>query len=368
VKKAGLIAGIVVSFTLVAAPASARKGDVYVGTEDGVVRIDPKSGATALAVPFTDLEPASAHHLDFGRDGRLYVSDENNDSIYRVDVKTGEATVFSEDPDFANPFGLAIAPDGQIVVNDYQAENGILFGISPSAAVSTISTAGILDRVDGVGVEPGGDVLLAPGGPAQLFRVDRSTGVQTLITNLDPSPGFPEGVAVAADRSIYVGGATGIQRVTRSGDTEVIAEGDPPFSLLFDLDIGLGGELFAVDSTNNAVFRVNPKTGSVSTLSSDFDMADNPIGVAVEPPKCKGKTATIVGTQKKDKKLKGGPFNDVIHALGGNDKVDGKGGKDIICGGKGKDKLKGGKGKDKLFGQAGKDKLNGGPGKDKEKQ
>ena len=79
---------------------------------------------------------------------------------------------------------------------------------------------------------------------------------------------------------------------------------------------------------------------------------------------CKGKPATIVGTEGNDVR-KGTAGKDVMVGLGGNDKLSGLGGNDVICGGSGKDALKGGKGNDKLYGEAGKDTLKGGPSDDK---
>jgi Ca2+-binding RTX toxin-like protein len=81
-------------------------------------------------------------------------------------------------------------------------------------------------------------------------------------------------------------------------------------------------------------------------------------------PPCKGKQATIVGTNGADQ-ITGTRAADVIVGVGGNDKLSGIAGNDLICGGAGKDTLKGGKGNDKLYGQKGKDTLKGGPGKDK---
>ena len=78
---------------------------------------------------------------------------------------------------------------------------------------------------------------------------------------------------------------------------------------------------------------------------------------------CKGKPATIVGTNGNDVRV-ASPGPDVIAGLGGNDTLSGIGGKDVICGGPGKDKLKGGPGKDTLLGQAGKDTLKGGGAND----
>ena len=79
--------------------------------------------------------------------------------------------------------------------------------------------------------------------------------------------------------------------------------------------------------------------------------------------KCAGRTATIVGSARKDV-LKGTRRRDVIVARGGNDVVRGMRGNDLLCGGPGKDKLFGGAGRDKLLGQGGKDRLFGGPGRD----
>jgi RTX calcium-binding nonapeptide repeat (4 copies) len=89
--------------------------------------------------------------------------------------------------------------------------------------------------------------------------------------------------------------------------------------------------------------------------------APTPPGAA--PATCKGKPATIVGTNGNDVRT-ASRGQDVIVALGGNDTLSGLGGNDVICGGAGKDSLKGGKGKDSLLGQKGKDALNGGPSRD----
>jgi Ca2+-binding RTX toxin-like protein len=89
-------------------------------------------------------------------------------------------------------------------------------------------------------------------------------------------------------------------------------------------------------------------------------------------PKCFGKKATIVGTNKADV-LKGTGKADVIVALGGNDKVKALGGNDRICGGSGNDKLYAGPGfdliwgdvgNDQLFSQGGSDSLEGNAGND----
>jgi Ca2+-binding RTX toxin-like protein len=88
-----------------------------------------------------------------------------------------------------------------------------------------------------------------------------------------------------------------------------------------------------------------------------------PTGAAPGGQTCKGRPATLVGTNGSDTRT-ASQGRDVIVALGGNDTLSGLGGNDVICAGAGKDTLKGGKGKDSLLGQKGKDTLKGGGGKD----
>jgi RTX calcium-binding nonapeptide repeat (4 copies)/Kelch motif len=82
------------------------------------------------------------------------------------------------------------------------------------------------------------------------------------------------------------------------------------------------------------------------------------------PVTCRGKQATIVGTNGADR-ITGTPGADVIVGVGGHDKLSGLAGNDVICGGAGNDTLNGGAGKDQLSGQKGNDKLYGQKGNDK---
>jgi Ca2+-binding RTX toxin-like protein len=118
------------------------------------------------------------------------------------------------------------------------------------------------------------------------------------------------------------------------------------------------GRPFDIPSLPNAAGGDGSDIGAVELQASETPVP------AAAPPTCKGKPATIVGTNGNDTR-KGTSGKDVIAGLGGKDKLSGLAGNDLICGGAGKDTLNGGKGNDKLYGEAGKDTLKGGPGKDK---
>jgi hypothetical protein len=81
------------------------------------------------------------------------------------------------------------------------------------------------------------------------------------------------------------------------------------------------------------------------------------------PPKCGGRTATIVGTPGPDTII-GGRRRDVIVGLAGNDRIRGGGGNDLICSGSGRDRVLGGRGNDRISGGTRNDRLAGESGRD----
>jgi secreted trypsin-like serine protease len=82
-----------------------------------------------------------------------------------------------------------------------------------------------------------------------------------------------------------------------------------------------------------------------------------------ELPKCKGMTATHVGTDGDDV-INGSDGDDVIVGLAGDDVINGGKGADLICGNGGDDLVRGGGGNDLILGGKGNDDLRGGWGAD----
>jgi Ca2+-binding RTX toxin-like protein len=89
-----------------------------------------------------------------------------------------------------------------------------------------------------------------------------------------------------------------------------------------------------------------------------------PAVLSQEPPQCRTRAATIVGTAGSDQ-LSGTPGRDVIYADAGDDVVGGAAGGDLVCGGPGADVLSGGTGSDALFGGDGADLIHGDRGNDR---
>jgi hypothetical protein len=101
----------------------------------------------------------------------------------------------------------------------------------------------------------------------------------------------------------------------------------------------------------------------LATLLTVPPVGGNSAGAA-RPPKCFGRSPTIVGTAGNDRLL-GTGRKDVIVGLRGNDVIFGLGGNDRVCGGRGHDQLFGGRGGDLVSGDLGNDSLLGEHGNDR---
>ena len=110
--------------------------------------------------------PATAARLDeprniaFDSQGRLYIVDQNNRRIRRVDLSTGIITTFASG--FTFPRDVAVDRSGTVYVADEDANR--IWRVSPSGSVGLFAGTG-----------SGG--LSGDGGPADLARLNRPLGV-----------------------------------------------------------------------------------------------------------------------------------------------------------------------------------------------
>jgi len=273
---------------------------------------------------------------------------------------------------------VLVQPDGRILVAGASRNQGGGFdfgavkrvlpgGGSDDSFGNTSDVRGLGAAVFTLALQPDGKILA--GG---------FTGLGSTITRL-----LPNG---ARDESFGGDGSTGTADISSASDIlvqpdgKVVALGSIGTSIgvvrfqpngLVDTTFGTGGKTIiplggdtGMAAAGGVVQQADGKIIVVGDLLSNITLArlegDPPGNVA---GKCRGKEATILGTNAKDK-LKGTNKKDVISAGGAKDTVKGLKGNDLICGGKGPDKLIGGPGKDTLSGEKGKDKLFGGPKKD----
>ena len=330
------------------------RGQIYVadldGTSDGlggVIRVDPTTGAQTEVANGGFFEDPSGIAREAS--GHMVVSDRAGETVVRVDLITGEQREVSGGANLVFPDGVMVDPlSGTIWVADPAATTnsmGALIRIDPLTGGQAV-VADNPDPPDPIGLTEPSDVaierssgellLIDPDADSEpmgsdavgsLFRVDPATGETTRITTAGLFDG-PSGIAVGNAGAVLVANRSGI----------------PPEFV-------------------PAVIGVNPRTGAQHLIAREGEL-ESPADVIMVPERCKGRFATIQGTNRRDV-LKGTAFADVIVTYRGRDLVNAGGGDDIVCGGAGSDTLGGAKGRDSLFGQTGNDSLFGGTGKDR---
>lgn len=204
--------------------------------------------------------------------GNLYILDRNGQRVRRVDAKTRVATTFAGNgilgysgdgthalkASLANPMGLAIGRDGSLYIAD-QGNHRI-------RKVDT--TTRIISTVAGNGTQG----LSGDGGPAMEAQLNSPTGIaidpegrlyisdtgNQCIRMIDPSKGLIHAIA-----------GTGASGFSGDGGPAVKAELANPTGLAFDED----GSLYIADSDNDRVRKVDMKTGVITTVAGDGNSA-----------------------------------------------------------------------------------------------
>jgi uncharacterized delta-60 repeat protein len=301
----------------------------------------------------------------------------------------------------------ALQPDGKIVVAGF---SGVVNG-GYDMAVARLNPSGSPDLgFDGIGrrtVDHSGnsiadDVLIQPDG--KIVLVGGGTG-EVIVTRLTASGARDSSFGTGGTSSIEVGApASGLAAVAQANGKIVVSgyissafndnqtafvlrlqpggaldttfgdDGVRRINLLRSRATGVGllpdGRIavagYLADDAFVALLEGDPPTlgGGPAPGQPGSPVGPGPGGGKSKVPRCAGRRATIIGTNKPNR-LKGTRRADVIVSLGGSDRVDGGRGNDLICAGEGNDRVKGSIGNDRLYGQKGKDRLDGGKGNDR---
>lgn len=306
------------------------------GGSGGVIRVDPATGARTT-VSENASPPGGPSFVDpsdvvLAKNGDMLVVDPAafagaGGGVIRVNAVTGARTTLSENsspsggPSFVDPFGIALAANGDLLVADQNAfgGGGGVIRVDPVSGARTTVTenatppgAPAFDAPWGIIEVANGDILIADagafGGGGGVIRVNPATGARTTLSaNGIPAggPNFsdPIQLALAANgdvlvtdsglrdggRVIRVDPATGA-RTTVSENTS--PPGDPAFASPIGITIASNGDILVSGFTNGGpgggITRVNPQTGARTTVSENPSPSGGPSfafpsGIEVEP-------------------------------------------------------------------------------------
>lgn len=333
--------------------AAARAGDVYMTDVQlpGIYRIGPGGGNGQVVAQGPPL--VSPQGMSFLPNGQILVADFNVPGVFRVDPRTGQIFPFASGP-FAKPQDAELGPDGHVYVSD--GINDAVYRLNRrTGAISPLASGPPLDGPRGVEFDRAGNAYVAGDG---LVKVTRS-GAATVLFQ-DPAFDHGAGIALSPDERIayvvdFEGTPNGVWRINlRTGAGRRIAV----FPDAYFIDRLASGRFLVTDDSARKIYLMGPD-GTKRGVFSQNPAFQEPNDVLVEPRRCRARIPTLVGTRTRNL-LRGGPFRDVIAALGGHDRVAGGRGRDVVCAGPGRDRVFGGAARDVLLGQQGADRLFGG--------
>jgi Ca2+-binding RTX toxin-like protein len=377
-------AAVALAALVVPGSAAAKPGDIYTvtatcpgqGNPGGVCalwEVDPDSGETRNVDNF-DSGTGQPGGLAFGRDGSAVVGVPS--ALFGIDPASGDESLIARGGGLVRPMGIAVEPDGDLVVADLGTSgptSGAILNVDAgSGAVKTL-VAGLNQPLD-VAVGAGGDIYFLDA--SGLSRTSPKGGVAELISIPDAGFGSPFSLAAGPDGNLYVAdngadccprAAPGI-KIVDPEKRKLVRFLSPPSALgggFNGIALEPTGEIVTTDALAQ-VFRTDPVTGQTIRLPvpEPPSPSQTAVSIDVEPPACGGETATVVGSTGRDK-LRGSRGPDVIAALGGDDVIKGAGGNDLLCGGPGTDEIRGGAGRDTVSGGGRRDRLHGGAGRDR---
>ena len=116
--------------------------------------------------------------------------------MVRIDPATGSKSIVSSFGMFDLLWDIEIASDGSFLLSD--VGNDSLFRVDPTTGDQSILAT--FTDVRGIAIEPDGDVIVADPGAGEIVRIDPETGSKTLVS----AGGFDFAMGVAVTPPIPV--------------------------------------------------------------------------------------------------------------------------------------------------------------------
>ena len=149
--------------------ARARDGSFLVSGESGLYRLPPGGGYAELVAE------VEASPIALAPDGDVYFG--NATSLGRIELESKRVEFFPAD--VSVPHGVALAPDGSLVVTDTGHDRVVRF--EPESGETTVVASGLRAPV-GLALEPSGAILVAEHDAGTVLRIG-SAGTRTVVAS-----------------------------------------------------------------------------------------------------------------------------------------------------------------------------------------
>jgi len=177
----------------------ARDGTIYYSRSGGVGRMRPgaapENGFVSISGTVWGLALDAANET-------LYVGNPGH-GVHQIDLTAATPAAGDFVTDLGAPNGLTVGPDGFLYYSDFNG--GRVYRVDPASGTRTEVTTSPISGANGLAFESAGTLLVASYGTGRLLRLTRTAGEETGRTTVTDDLSNPDGVAVAADGTIYVG-------------------------------------------------------------------------------------------------------------------------------------------------------------------
>lgn len=258
---------------------STLSGDAEAGYVDG-----PRSTARFA-------NPVSCAYLN----GKVYVADFDNNKIRIVDAANGETSTLISQQGFARPFAMAFAPDGTLFVStdrNPQNQQGVMTGTIWRVDVNGKTATPLatdIGRPRGIAVLPDGQLAVSDYQNHVISLVDGASGDVTPLAGAWQTAGMadatgdaakfsePYGMVAKGDKLIVADhGNNRLREVALDGTVRTLAGANPgfvdgamtlaQFSKPQGMAVTANGDVYVTDLGN---FRIRKVTGDVTTIAGN---------------------------------------------------------------------------------------------------
>ncbi len=298
-----------------------------------------ESGATGDGGPATAAQVGNPYGLTLGPDGALYVCEIDTERIRRIDMAEGTISTV------AGTGKVGYSGDGgparEAMLNDpyevrFDASGNMYFVEMLNAVVRRVdASTGVISTVAGTGergfsgdggpaikaqfnrphsiaLDGKGSLYIADIGNHRIRRVDLRTGIVTTFAGngtkaptpdgapVDGTPlNGPRALAFAPNGDMYIALREGnavyrldmqamrLHHVAGTGEKGFTGDGGPAVKATLagpkGIEVGPDQAIYLADTENQAIRRIDPETGTISTVAGDGTRHDGPDG---DPLKC----------------------------------------------------------------------------------
>lgn len=167
---------------------------LYVADLDQLKGFDTTSGKPLMSVSFP-VSPSGKHvsltDVAAGPNGLLYASDQNANSIYRIDITSDHrVTLLIHDARLAGPSGIAVHPKtGHVIAVSW--EEGKILEIAPDGRLTELESNGFFtgrfQNLSGVDFDRWGNMYVSDFSKGKIWRITRDHRFQVIAEYL-PTP------------------------------------------------------------------------------------------------------------------------------------------------------------------------------------